>query len=146
MRNEDWSAARIAAALAKLEGAGLSQPEMARMAGVSQSTVNRWSRGRVQPGYGAVRRLAVAAYRTRPDLARELVEASGYAWAEPQELPPEPVVPERLRREIMSEPKLTDEERQAVLRAVERQILIERGAWGQSAPPPADPGRERPAS
>ena len=146
MRNEDWSATRIAAALAKLEDAGRSQPEMARLAGISQSTVNRWSRGKVQPGYGAVRKLAVAVWPRHPGLARELVEASGYAWAEPAEPPPQPTVPERLRREIMSEPGLTDDEREAVLRAVERQLLIERGAWGQSAPPPAGPEQERPAS
>ena len=83
MHYEDWSAARIAAALARLEDAGYSQPGMARLADVSQSTVNRWSRGKVQPGYAAVRKLAVAVWRKHPGIARELVEASGYAWAEP---------------------------------------------------------------
>lgn len=96
MRNEDWSATRIAAALAKLEDTGLSQPRMARLAGVSQSTVNRWSRGRVQPGYAAVRKLAVAMWPRHPDLARELVEASGYAWAEPSEAPPPDVLADEL--------------------------------------------------
>ena len=97
MRNEDWSATRIAAALAKLEDAGHSQPAMARLAGVSQSTVNRWSRGKVQPGYTAVRKLAVALWRKQPELARELVEASGYPWAEPTEAPqPPPIPPEVL--------------------------------------------------
>ena len=87
MHYEDWSAARIAAALARLEDTGLSQPNMARLAGVSQSTVNRWSRGKVQPGYAAVRKLAVAVWRKHPALAKELVEASGYAWAEPADAP-----------------------------------------------------------
>ena len=87
MHSEQWSAARTAAALAKLEDTGRSQPAMARTAGVSQSTVNRWARGKVQPGYAAVRRLAVAVWRKHPDLARELVEASGYAWAEPTDAP-----------------------------------------------------------
>lgn len=89
MHNEEWSAGRIAAALARLEDEGLSQPKMARLAKVSQSTVNRWSRGQVRPGYDPVRKLAVAVFRRHPQLAQELVEASGYAWAEP-DLTPEP--------------------------------------------------------
>jgi len=96
MRNEEWSASRIAAALARLEDTGESQPKMARLAGVSQSTVNRWSRGKVRPGYDAIRRLAAAVWREHPDLARELVEASGYAWADPDasSIPPPLISPE----------------------------------------------------
>jgi hypothetical protein len=61
------------------------------MAEVNRSQVNRWGRGENRPGYDAARRLALAVYRDHPDLARELVEASGYPWSEPQDLPePEP--------------------------------------------------------
>lgn len=121
MHNEEWSAARIAAALARLEDKGLSQPKMARLAGVSQSTVNRWSRGRVQPGYSAVRKLAVAVWRGHPDEARELVEASGYAWAEPQDSPDPPPeldddteLMERLRRAYRNDPEMVREAFEAV--------------------------------
>ena len=70
---------------------------MARMAGVNRSQVNRWSRGENRPGYDPVRKLALAVWRSRPDLARELVEASGYAWAEPGEVPePPPIDPKVL--------------------------------------------------
>lgn len=118
MRNEDWSATRIAAALAKLEDAGHSQPGMARLAGVSQSTVNRWSRGRVQPGYGAVRKLAVAVWRKHPGLARELVEASGYPWAEPTEAPAPPPVPADVLAVI--EKRYPPERQAEIIRMLER--------------------------
>ena len=77
---------------------------------VSQSTVNRWSRGKVQPGYSAVRKLAVAVWRAHPDLARELVEASGNAWAEPAAEAPPPELDddaetlEALRRAYRNDP------------------------------------------
>lgn len=119
MDNGEWSAARIAAALARLENAGQSQPKMARLAGVSQSTVNRWSRGKVQPGYGAVRKLAVAVWRKYPDLARELVEAAGYAWAEPAEVP-EPTISAALLAAIRREVDPADQQR--VIDAVERAL------------------------
>jgi len=136
MRNEDWSATRIAAALAKLEDAGRSQPEMARLAGISQSTVNRWSRGKVQPGYGAVRKLAVAVWPRYPDLARELVEASGYAWAEPSAAPePPPIPPEVLAAVRKNYPP----EQQAEVIAMLRELTAPPSA-GESAPP-AETGR-----
>lgn len=124
MHNE-WSADRVAATLARLEDAGYPQPEMARLAGVSQSTVNRWSRGKVQPGYGTATRLAAAVWRRQPQLARELVEASGYAWAEPTG-EPEPVdvlaevwgkdIADRVRKEVR---KRVPREAEAVLRGIE---------------------------
>lgn len=127
MHNE-WSAARVAAALARLEDAGYSQPEMARLAGVSQSTVNRWSRGKVQPGYGTATRLASAVWRRQPQLARELVEASGYAWAEPTG-EPEPVdvlaevwgkeIADSVRSEVR---KRAPQEAEEILRAIEADL------------------------
>ena len=107
MRNEEWSGTRVAAALARLEDAGYPQSRMARLTGVSQSTINRWGRGIVRPGYDAVRRLAAAVWRRHPDIARELVEASGYAWSDPSDAPPEPLVDpevaEMLRRRYPEE-------------------------------------------
>lgn len=92
--NEEWSGPRVAAALARLEDAGYSQSRTGRLAGVGQSTISRWGKGKVRPGYDAVRRLAVAVWRPHPDVARELVEASGYPWQEPSEQslpPPDPL-------------------------------------------------------
>jgi transcriptional regulator with XRE-family HTH domain len=108
---QQWSAARVAAAIAKLEDAGNEQPKMARMAGISQSTVNRWARGEVRPGADGVRMLARAIWRQHPDLARELVEASGYDWAEPDasSVPPPLIAPE-LEAEIR---RLADDEEEA---------------------------------
>src|ERR1700761_7362903 len=92
MHTEEWSGARVAAALAALGDAGIQQARMARMAGVNRSQVNRWSRGENRPGYTPVRKLALAVWHKHPGIARELVEASGYPWTEPEELP-EPVIP-----------------------------------------------------
>lgn len=124
MHNQEWSAPKVAAALARLEDAGYAQPQMARLADVSQSTVNRWSRGRVQPGYSNVTRLAAAVWRHHPALARELVEASGYGWSEPAE--PEPVdvlaevwgqdVADMVRAEVR---KRVPQQAEAILRAIE---------------------------
>ena len=100
MPNEEWSGDRVAAALARLEGAGYPQSRMARLAGVSPSTINRWGRGRVRPGYDAARRLAAATWHRHPAEARELVEASGYAWSQPSAPPPEPLVAPELAAEL----------------------------------------------
>lgn len=92
-----WSGARLAAAIARLKDAGMTESQIARAAGVGRSTVNRWARGANRPDHDAIRRLGGAAFRRYPDLARELVEASGYAWAEPSAAPgPPPVPPEVL--------------------------------------------------
>ena len=107
MHYEEWSGTRVAAALARLGDAGYPQSRLARMAGVNRSQVNRWSRAENRPGYDAVRKLAAGLWRAHPDLARELVEASGYAWSEPPEAPPEPLVDpevaEMLRRRYPGE-------------------------------------------
>lgn len=105
--HKEWSGARVAAALARLSDAGYPQSRLARLAGVNRSAVNRWSRGENRPTYDAVRRLSAGVWRAHPDEARELVEASGYAWSEPSELEPEPLVDpevaEMLRRRYPGE-------------------------------------------
>jgi len=93
MHSQEWSGTRITAALAALSDAGIPQSRMARMAGVNRSQVNRWSRGENRPGYDPVRKLALAVWRSHPGIARELVEASGYAWAEPGSVPEPPPIP-----------------------------------------------------
>jgi len=101
MHNEEWSGTRVASALARLGDAGYPQARLARMAGVNRSQVNRWTRGENRPGYDAVRRLAIGVWHRHPELARELVEASGYPWTEPSEADRSPpgLIDERLGRE-----------------------------------------------
>lgn len=92
MHYPEWSASRVAAALAELADSGMPQSRLARLAGVNRSQINRWSRGENRPGYDPVRRLAAGIWRTHPRLAKELVVASGYAWAEPVDAPePDPL-------------------------------------------------------
>jgi transcriptional regulator with XRE-family HTH domain len=86
----------VAAALAALSDAGITQSRMGRLAGVNRSQVNRWSRGENRPGYDPVRRLAAALFPQFPVLAEELVEASGYAWAEPGDAPARTIPPKVL--------------------------------------------------
>lgn len=123
MHTEEWSGSRVSAALALLKDAGYSQSRMAGLAGVGdRSTINRWSRGENRPGPDAVRRLAAAVWPRQPDLARELVEASGYPWVEPQpepvpELDDDPETLERLRRAYRDDPGKVRQVAQALLSA-----------------------------
>lgn len=147
MHDETWNASRLAAALARLEDTGRTQPAIARTAGVSQSTVNRWSRGKVQPGYAPVRRLALAIFRKYPDLARELVEASGYAWAEPSDAPEPDVLADefgedtaaRLRRVLGKRGEAGAD----VLRAIEDELRSPREAGTQGGSGEPQGGSER---
>lgn len=119
MHIEEWSGRRVAAVLASLVDAGIPQSRLARMAGVNRSQVNRWSRGENRPGHDAVRRLAAAVYRQHPREARELIEASGYPWAEPGVIPEPTVSPSLLasiRKEFPDDPAA----QQRVIDAVER--------------------------
>lgn len=129
MPNEEWSGARVAAALARLEDAGYPQSRMARLTGVSQSTINRWGRGIVRPGYDAIRRLAAGVFRPHPDIARELVEASGYAWAEPQ-LPPEPLVAPELAASLR---KYAPEQADRIIADLERERSASAPREGQAS-------------
>lgn len=90
--------------------------------------------GEVQPDYGKVYSLAYAIWPRQPGLARELVEASGYAWSEPSEVLPDPDV-------IAGE--LGEETAERL-----RRVLRERGAAGEAVlaeierafrPPASDP-------
>ena len=113
-----WSGPRVAAAIARLKDAGMSEQRIAKLAGASRATANRWARGANRPDHDSMRRLAAAVWRQHPDLARELVEASGYAWAEPTELP-EPAISPALLAAIRKE--LPDpEDQQRVIDALER--------------------------
>jgi transcriptional regulator with XRE-family HTH domain len=88
-----WSGQRVAAAIAKLKDAGINEARIARLAGSSRATANRWARGANRPDHDAIVQLAAQVWRSHPDVARELGEASGYAWAEPEAAPEPPPVP-----------------------------------------------------
>lgn len=79
--------------LSTLRDNGVSVREMTRLSGANRSTVYRWMSGDGgQPDYVLVSRLAEGIWRHYPQLARELVEASGWPWTEPPEPEPEPLV------------------------------------------------------
>lgn len=81
------------AVLSTLKDAGTGAPEIARLANVSRATAYRWIGGQVAPDYIPVRTLAWAIWREHPDEARELVEASGWPWQEPDETEAPPWTP-----------------------------------------------------
>lgn len=127
----EWSGTRIAAAITALKVSGFSEQRIGRLAGVNRSTANRWARGINRPDNDAVRRLAAALWRRHPREARELVEASGYPWAEPVAAPePEPSISPALLAAVRREVDPADQER--VIAALERAMSGE--------PPPTEPG------
>lgn len=124
--HETWDATRVMAVLATVKDNGMSVREMTQLSGANRSTIYRWMSGAEgQPDYDLVNRLARAIWRRHPDLARELVEASGYAWAEPTG-EPEPVdvlaevwgkdIADRVRSEVR---KRAPRDAEAVLRGIE---------------------------
>lgn len=98
---------RFAALLRDIQAcAGLSQESIGRLAGANRSTVNRWMRGKQQPQYLHVSRLAARLRREHPeldDLVGELLTAAGYGTQVPD------------AAEIPGLPPMTAEERRAVL-------------------------------
>jgi len=93
---QSWDRSRVIAVLAAVKDAGISVPKMSRTSGVTRSTIYRWMAGEVQPDYGKVYSLAYAVHPRYPGLARDLVEASGYVWAEPRDAPPSDVLADEL--------------------------------------------------
>lgn len=88
-----WDRSRVISVLAAIKDTGISVPKMTRMARANRSTIYRWMGGEVAPDYDLVHNLAYALWPRQPDLARELVEASGYAWVEPDAAPEPPRIP-----------------------------------------------------
>jgi transcriptional regulator with XRE-family HTH domain len=69
-----------------VEATGLSKSDIARIAGTHRSQVSRWVSGDQRPSYDRTMRLAAHLRRGYPDLAEELIAATGYgpAGAEPE--------------------------------------------------------------
>jgi transcriptional regulator with XRE-family HTH domain len=100
----------------------MSEAAIGRMAGASRATANRWARGTHRPDHDSVQRLAARVYIRFPQVARELVEASGYAWSVPADAPEPDVLAEEFGEENAARLRRVFEKRgetgQAALRAL----------------------------
>lgn len=74
--------ARQAAAFAAVERTGLTKTDIGKIAGVHRSQVSRWVSGEQRPSYERTMRLADHLKRDRPELAEELIAATGYGPVE----------------------------------------------------------------
>lgn len=119
------------------ERAHLSQEELARAVGASARAVGDWENNRRKP-------------RNRLGALEEVL---GIRLDDEPE--PRPAIPRSLLRDIMETDDLTEEERQAVIAAVERTLAKGRGASeayapggdaGRLAEPERERERRRPAS
>lgn len=89
-----------------IEGTGLSQRELADLAGVSHSQVSRWKAGEHQPGYGPMLRLGAELLKDYPslgDLTPELLRLAGY---------PPPQMTENQRRGMAALAEMARERRE----------------------------------
>lgn len=109
------------------ERARLSQEELAALVGASSRAVGDWENNRRKPR----NRLGV------------LEEVLGVRLDDEPE--PVPAIPQSLVREIMETEGLTDEERVAVIAAIDNTLAKERGEKAASSPG-AGAARHRPAS
>jgi transcriptional regulator with XRE-family HTH domain len=89
---------RQAVAFAAVEAAGLSKTDIGRIAGVHRSQVSRWVSGEQRPSYERTMRLAAHLRRDRPDLADEIISATGYGGDPPPDPLVDPEVAAILRR------------------------------------------------
>jgi transcriptional regulator with XRE-family HTH domain len=84
MHSDDgqWNPAEFGSVLEAIKDAtGMSQRDLAGLAGVHHSQVSRWKKGTHQPGYDKVVRLAAASRDKYPelgDLTPALLKAAGY--------------------------------------------------------------------
>lgn len=122
---------------------GWSIADLASKSGVARSTIYGWRDNPGKPQAKSVNAVADALGIPRERALRAAGIIPGAA--------PQPAISERLRQEIMTEPGLSDSERQAVITAVEATLTRERGgpvdrAAGSGAGPQTGPGREQPAS
>lgn len=103
-----WSA-RTSAALAAIEAAGFSRPDIAKITGAHRSQVGRWFSGEHRPGYDNAMRIAGAVRREHPHLADEFVAAAGFGG--PVEPAPGSPVPRDVLAAIRKTLEPDDQER-----------------------------------
>ena len=75
-----WNPGALSAALSAMQDEGLSQGDIAKLAGVNRSQVNRWARGEHRPAYDRALRLARATAARMPAVAARFMTAAGYTW------------------------------------------------------------------
>lgn len=129
----EWSPGELRAALAAIQDQGLGQGEIAKLAGVNRSQVNRWARGENRPTYDKALRLARRIGVRHPGLAAALMAASGYTWdgvTEPEPEPEQAGISDKLRGQIEAEAGDLAPE---MIAAVERILARERGEEGPSS-------------
>jgi transcriptional regulator with XRE-family HTH domain len=92
-----WNKARFLELLAQVKDqTATSYEELARLSEVSPSNFSRWRDGKTQPSFEALRRLALAVRKKRPDLdgtMRDLIEAAGFGIVDLGPLPAPGQVP-----------------------------------------------------
>lgn len=137
---QTWDEARVTAVLAALKDNGVSVQNMTRWSGLHRSTIYRWMRGDGgQPDYHHVGRLAEALWRRGyAGPARELSEASGYAWAEPQDEPEPDPVPADVLRVISQAVARGERSQEWADDAIAALTAIGRGRRGEELPPPSE--------
>lgn len=117
-----------------MDSAGLTQKDVAAIAGVSQAMASRWLRADHRPGFDALQRLAAAVRERRPSLApvvNDLLLAAGYGSAVPPDSEPaaapaevEPPDPVKLLLPPDEYAALGPYEREQARRYLERQARI----------------------
>jgi transcriptional regulator with XRE-family HTH domain len=117
---------RQAAAFAAVERTGLTKSDIAKIAGTHRSQVSRWASGEQRPSYERTMRLAAHLRPRHPELAEELVAATGYG---PVEADPESAIPPEVRRVIERAPR-DDQWKRDAIEALE---AIGRGGRGEAA-------------
>lgn len=114
-----WDPPRVMTVLSTLKDNGVSVREMTRLSGANRSTVYRWMSGDGgKPDYVLISNLAQGIWRRWPDLAQELVVASGWPWQEPTDLPPEPLVAPELAESLRKH--LPPDEAEEIIAELER--------------------------
>lgn len=110
---------RVAEAITAILDAGLTKSDIARLAGRDASQVSRWAVGSQRPGYETATQLAAGLRPAHPELAEQLLVASGYAGpgGEP---PVPPLISPSLLASIRREVSPEDQER--VIEAIERTL------------------------
>jgi transcriptional regulator with XRE-family HTH domain len=73
-----------------MEDAGFGQGDIAELAGVNRSQVNRWARGENRPTYDKALQLARRTGGRLPRVAARFMAAAGYAWDGKTEAEPGP--------------------------------------------------------
>lgn len=128
-----WNGTRVAAAIIQLKDAGMSEANIALLAGVSRATANRWARGANRPDHDSVQRLAARVWHDHPGTARELVEAAGYPWREPDAASAPPLIAPEVEADIRRLAE-SDEEADELLAAMrERRLRKLRDTGGHPA-------------